>query len=51
MLVAIDSLSTKRNLIVSTNPMCRICHTPISDWLKNLGYVPFEFTLQFTFGA
>ncbi len=42
---------TQRNLIMNTNPMYRICHTPISHWLRNLGYVPFELTLQFTFGA
>ncbi len=48
----IDSLSTKRkyqterNPVMNTNPMCRICHTPSCDWLKNLGYVWVEFTLQ-----
>ncbi len=42
---------TQYNLIMNTNPMCRICHTPLSHWLRNLGYVPFELTLQFTFGA
>ncbi len=30
--------------------MCRICHTLISHWPKNLGYVGFEFMLQLTFG-
>ncbi len=42
---------TQRNLIVKANQMCRICHTLISHWPKNLGYVGFEFTLQLTFGA
>ncbi len=42
---------TQRNLIVNINPMNRICHTPLSHWLRNLGYVPFELTLQLTFGA
>ncbi len=32
---------TQHNLIMNTNPMCRICHTPISHWLRNLGYVPY----------
>ena len=31
--------------------MCRICHTPSCNWLKNLGCVGVEFTLQLTFGA
>ncbi len=42
---------TQRNLIVKANQMCIICHTPVSHWPKNLGYVGFEFTLQLTFGA
>ncbi len=36
---------TQRNLIMKANHMCRICHTFISHWPKNLGYVGFEFTL------
>ena len=28
---------TQCNLIMNTNPMYRICHTPISHWLRNLG--------------
>ncbi len=42
---------TQRNLIVKPNQKGRIYHTPISHWLRNLGYVGFEFTLQLTFGA
>ncbi len=42
---------TQRNLTVKANQICRICHTLISHWPKNLGYVGFEFTLQLTFGA
>ena len=37
---------TQCNLIMNTNPMNRICHTPISHWLRNLGYIRFELTLQ-----
>ena len=57
---AIDSLSTKRNLQRKLKPnvtqlwkpiQYRNCHTLISHWMRNLGYVPFEFALQFTFGA
>ena len=33
---------------MKANQMCIICHTPICHWLKNLGYVGFEFTLQLT---
>ncbi len=42
---------TQRNLIVKANQMCRISHTLISHWPKNLGFVGFEFALQLTFGA
>ena len=42
---------TQRNLIIKANEMCIICHTLISHWPKNLGYVGFELTLQITFGA
>ena len=54
----IDSLSTKHylqhkqtqcNLIVKPNQKGRTCHTPISHWLRNLGYI--EFMLQLTFDA
>ncbi len=34
---------TQRNLIVKANQKQRICHTPISHWLRFLGYVGFEF--------
>ncbi len=33
------------------NQKWRICYTLISHWLRFLGYVGFEFTLQITFGA
>ena len=39
---------TQPNLIVNINLMCRICHTLISHWLRNLGY---EALLQLTFAA
>ena len=39
------------NLIVKPNQKWQICHTPISHWVRFLGYVGFEFTLQITFGA
>ena len=42
---------TQWNLIVKPNQKGRICNTPISHWLRFLGYVGFEFTLQITFGA
>ncbi len=42
---------TERNPVMNTNPMCRIFYTPSCDWLKNLGYIGVEFTLQLTFGA
>ena len=42
----------QQNLVMNTNPcMCRICHTLISHWLRNLGYVQFELSLHLTFGA
>ena len=41
----------QRNLILKANEKGRICHTPNSHWLRNLGYVGFEFALQLTFGA
>ncbi len=37
---------TQRNLIMKVNQICRICHTFISHWAKNLGYVGFEFGLS-----
>ncbi len=42
---------TQRNLIVKPNQKGRICYTPMSHWLRNLGYIGFEFTLQLTFHA
>ncbi len=34
---------------MKANEKRRICHTPINHWLRNLGYVGVEFTLQITF--
>ncbi len=37
---------TQCNPIAKPNQKGRICHTPISHWLRFLGYIGFEFTLQ-----
>ena len=44
---------TQHNPKAKPNQKGRICHTPINHWLRFLGYVGFEFTLQIdlTFGA